>query len=71
MSYGQINPVPGFRIHPGVDIVSELTPLNGNGSARNQFGVTDVKRLTKLITTSLLIFNSRKHTSIIAELGKC
>ena len=74
MSYMQINPIRvSRRVHPGVDDISELTPLNGDGSATNWFGVTDVKILTKLITTSTLlsIFNSIKHTSIIAELGKC
>ena len=71
--YKQTNPIRVSRRHPGVDDVSVLTPLNGDGSARNCLGITDVKILTKLITTStlLLIFNSIKYTSITAELGKC
>ena len=70
VSYTQVNPVRVSCIHPGVDDVSVFTPLNCDGSATNCLGVTDVK---VLITTGTLleIFNSRKHTSIIAELGKC
>ena len=73
MSYMQMNPIRVSRVHPGVDDISVLTPLKGDGSARNCLGVTDVKILTKLITTGtlLLIFNSIKHTSIIAELRGC
>ena len=73
VSYKQINPNRVSRRHPGVDDVSVLTPLNVDGSATNWVGVTDVKILTKLITTGTLLlkFNSRKHTSVIAELGKC